>query len=257
MDDPVLDRLCRYEASGSSKSRTSYSKSQHSPILEHRLAVIQEDIDHLQLDKVTAIWRHRRDLSRWYVLGCPDYRRDCTYTVCDSSVVCHRVYNRILSAQVMQVSVWRVLSQPKGTNPNAPFGAVSIRLAAAPWILELRPRWLIGRTDARDQGPKATSPLSSRSPCQSGQTDISSASSSWLVPCRQVLHTYAKTCSEENVPSRSKRAAFLIGSSACHLCSPVMSSPDRAQSPGSWGGKMAFILPEAPWKGEVGADLCG
>lgn len=66
VDDQVLDKLCRYKESGSLKTRTSYSKNQHFPILGYRLAVIQEDIDHMQLNRITALWRDRRDLSRWY-----------------------------------------------------------------------------------------------------------------------------------------------------------------------------------------------
>lgn len=66
VDDQVLDKLCRYKEPRPLKSRTSYSKDQHFPILGHRLAAIQDDIDHLQLTRITALWRDRRDLSRWY-----------------------------------------------------------------------------------------------------------------------------------------------------------------------------------------------
>ena len=66
VDDPVLDELCNYKGLKAMKSRTSYNKGQHFPILGSRLAVIQEDTDHLQLNNITALWHDRRDLSRWY-----------------------------------------------------------------------------------------------------------------------------------------------------------------------------------------------
>ncbi|KAL7894039.1 hypothetical protein HDV64DRAFT_288492 [Trichoderma sp. TUCIM 5745] len=75
LTDPLLDRLCLDDLEGSLKSsllaffspkKESFDADAEFPIMSQRLLRIQNYIDGIPTNRISSLWKDRRDMSRWY-----------------------------------------------------------------------------------------------------------------------------------------------------------------------------------------------
>lgn len=73
--DPLLDKLCLEDAIENKKSscfglfkpkKESFEASTEFPILSKRLLRLQKFIQGIPANRISSLWKDRRDMSRWY-----------------------------------------------------------------------------------------------------------------------------------------------------------------------------------------------